>query len=154
MSAKHTPTPWEIEGPYLLHENTTIAEVWDTSSYSPREGSIPTPDEGRSNAEFIVEAVNAYEKLKTDNAKLQETISELQIQNSKGLYTPLHETERRKLKADNAALLEAAKGALWCAQRLWDDTKGTEREGSAMGAAATLESLKKAIAQAKSEVRE
>jgi len=54
-------------------------------------------------------------------------------------------SEIEKLQKMNEELLEAVKRSRFYVQMIWDETKGTEREGSAMGAADVLRSIDKVI---------
>lgn len=61
---KHTPTPWKIDEEYILHDETTVGQLWAEGSWSPVPGtSIPTFDEMQANAAFIVKAVNVHDEL-------------------------------------------------------------------------------------------
>lgn len=70
--AEHTPTPWLISpfGEVLTHDRKTVFANNFASILSPGE----LQDQALANTAFIVEAVNNYEALKEQNAKLVEAL--------------------------------------------------------------------------------
>lgn len=82
MTAKHTPTPWEVTSTLgqlaITRPHKTIGIAFDTvcRMESNRDGSI----DAELNAEFIVRAVNSHEALleivKTYKVRLDEQYDE------------------------------------------------------------------------------
>lgn len=62
LTGKHTETPWELKDNFIQRDETVIAEVYDATTYLPKEGYV-IPQVGDANAAFIIRAVNTHEYL-------------------------------------------------------------------------------------------
>jgi len=72
MSAARTPGPWAVIGVNIYGGRQGL--VRDTVANTTCAGSM-TRTEDEANASFIVEACNAYETLRAENAKLREALA-------------------------------------------------------------------------------
>lgn len=72
----HSPPPWHVEGASFLGENW-FAVLHDSSMRTIVKTSDVSPVD-HANAELIVKAVNEYESLKSQNAKLVEALEKIE----------------------------------------------------------------------------
>jgi hypothetical protein len=64
---RHTPTPWVIDDSVASH-------IRQPASSKRRKIVCPSDTYGEADAEFIVRAVNSYEELCAENARLRDQV--------------------------------------------------------------------------------
>lgn len=74
VDSKHTPLPWKLRDSHEENYEIVKAESGKIGRIVIAEISDQNYDYGKSNGEFIVEAVNNYYSLKEQNQKLREAI--------------------------------------------------------------------------------
>lgn len=114
MKTEHTPTPWTCHsGSIWLDRPTVYPKGEDTGipiakmDREPGNGTLPV--ERDANATFIVEAVNAHDKLVHDNAIMKKALIEIMdLAGRNGVYAEQHKQAKEIIEFTKFEMLACA----------------------------------------------